>query len=204
MGYPHFIQDPALGHGSTPQTIELVGGGTYADGAAVIRSGTAITAVSNTTPMVVTAAGHGFATGGNVVVGGVATATDANASTWLVTVLTANTFELDGSVADGAGTGGYCQAKPAGMIVIDGALAHGDSDVAAITVINVYAGDYTPGDDPITQLAIDPLSDDGIRDGSARQRAHGLIIPSRTGFILERDDSATDTLAATILYREAL
>lgn len=56
--------------------------------------------ITDATPRVVTAVAHGLQTGDTIVIAGVTTATAINA-TWRVTVLTADTYELDGSVADG-------------------------------------------------------------------------------------------------------
>lgn len=64
-----------------------------------------ITSVSNTTPIVVTCAGHGFSNGDCVRVVNVGGSTTAN-GTWRVENVTTNTFELEKSSAGGVGTGG--------------------------------------------------------------------------------------------------
>lgn len=64
-----------------------------------------VTAASNATPIVITTSvSHLFATGDSVTVSEVGGNTDAN-GTWTITVLSANTFELDGSVGSGAYAG---------------------------------------------------------------------------------------------------
>lgn len=68
---------------------------------AAVAGATAITAASNAAPIQITATGHGLATGASVTITGVAGNTAANGS-WSVTVLTANTFTLNGSTGNGA------------------------------------------------------------------------------------------------------
>lgn len=60
----------------------------------------AITGASNATPVVITAVGHPFATNSEVTISGVVGPVGVN-DKWLVTVLNANTFSLNGSVAGG-------------------------------------------------------------------------------------------------------
>lgn len=60
----------------------------------------AITNVSGTNPIVITSAGHGLTTGDLVEVNGVRGVSNAN-NTWQVTVLTADTFQLNGSNGNG-------------------------------------------------------------------------------------------------------
>ncbi len=64
-----------------------------------------ITAASNATPIVITSAAHGLATGNTVKVEGVGGNSDAN-DTWIITVVDANNFSLDGSSGNAAYTGG--------------------------------------------------------------------------------------------------
>jgi hypothetical protein len=75
-----------------------------------IGSSVAITGVSNATPMVVTANGHGFATGDEVMVSGVAGPVGVN-DRWLITRVDANSFILNGSVAGGAYVSGGVATK---------------------------------------------------------------------------------------------
>lgn len=63
-----------------------------------------ITGASFTAPIVITSNGHGLATGGIVKVSNVAGNTSAN-GTWIVTVINANTFSLDGSSGNATYTG---------------------------------------------------------------------------------------------------
>lgn len=67
--------------------------------------GSGITDATNATPIVVTIATHGLSNGDHVVIEGVGGNTAANAS-WLIDNVTANTFELVGSVGSGAYTSG--------------------------------------------------------------------------------------------------
>lgn len=64
-----------------------------------------ITAASNATPIVITSTAHGLATGDVVKIEGVGGNTSAN-NTWTITVLTANTFSLDGSTGTATYNGG--------------------------------------------------------------------------------------------------
>lgn len=92
------------------------------------RFGT-ITAASNATPIVVTSAAHGLVTGQAVVVKSVQGNTAANGS-WLVTVLTTNTYSLDSSVGNGAYTSGgtWIECYPINTMVI--------ADVKTIEFVN--------------------------------------------------------------------
>lgn len=65
----------------------------------------AVTAATNASPIVITAASHGLVTGDRVAIAGVTGNTAAN-GTWTVTVVNATTFSLDGSTGNGAFTGG--------------------------------------------------------------------------------------------------
>ncbi|KKM19605.1 hypothetical protein LCGC14_1653920 [marine sediment metagenome] len=60
--------------------------------------------ITDATPCVVTAVAHGLVSGQKITLAGITTATTLNA-TWRATVLTANTYELDGST-DGTGAAG--------------------------------------------------------------------------------------------------
>lgn len=71
-----------------------------------------ITAASNATPIVITSATHGLANGDTVVVSGVGGNTAAN-GTFVVANQAANTFELTGSVGNGAYTSGGIWLKRA-------------------------------------------------------------------------------------------
>lgn len=64
-----------------------------------------ITGATNATPIVITATGHGYNSGDLVQIESVGGNTAAN-GTWRINVLTANTFELVGSVGSGAYTSG--------------------------------------------------------------------------------------------------
>lgn len=69
-----------------------------------------VTATSATTPIVVTAPGHGLGSAGSITEGAVSgvASTSAPWGNWFVTVIDADTFSLNGSASDGiAGTGGF-------------------------------------------------------------------------------------------------
>jgi len=80
--------------------------------AATIGSGTipAITGASNATPIVVTSTAHGLANGDLITITGVVGNTAAN-GVWVVANVAANTFELVGSVGNGAYTSGGTGSK---------------------------------------------------------------------------------------------
>ena len=72
----------------------------------------AITAASNTSPIVVTSASHGFADNAIVTIHDVLGNTSAN-GTWQITYIDADSFSLDGSVGNAAYTsGGLCYEEP--------------------------------------------------------------------------------------------
>lgn len=64
-----------------------------------------ITNATNATPIVVTATAHGFASGQTVEISGVAGNTAANGY-WVITVVDANSFRLEGSSGNGTYAGG--------------------------------------------------------------------------------------------------
>src|SRR5713101_8185987 len=71
-----------------------------------VKSGTAtITAGTNATPIVITAAAHGFSVDDVITISGVLGLTAAN-GVWHLSAVTTNTFTLDGSVGNAAYTSG--------------------------------------------------------------------------------------------------
>lgn len=64
-----------------------------------------ITAATNATPIAITSGSHGLSTGATVLVGGVGSNTAAN-GIWVITVIDANTFSLNGSSGVATYTGG--------------------------------------------------------------------------------------------------
>jgi len=74
----------------------------------------AVTAATTATPILLTTAAHGLATGDRVAIAEVGGNTAANGN-WTVTVVSPTTFTLDGSVGNGAFTGGgyvvFCPAS---------------------------------------------------------------------------------------------
>lgn len=80
---------------------------------AIVRG---LTGASNATPIVITDNAHPFVTGDQVVIAGVTGNVGANGS-FVVTVLTANTYSLNGS----AGTGAYAAGGTVGTAIADAA-----------------------------------------------------------------------------------
>lgn len=70
-----------------------------------IGSAKAISGATNASPISITATAHGFSTGQMVRISGVGGNTAANGE-WLITVVNADTFELEGSTGNGTYTGG--------------------------------------------------------------------------------------------------
>lgn len=106
-----------------------------------------VTAATNATPIVITAAAHGYATGDQITVQGVGGNTAAN-GIWTITVLSSSTFSLNTSVGNGAyTTGGYVtnRSMMTGLVIevtssvarggLTGAAANGD-DANGVTVQN--------------------------------------------------------------------
>lgn len=79
--------------------------GNYEVWMGVCPANKAITAASSTSPIQITAAGHGRRTGDRVVIAGVGGNTAAN-GTWICTVVDNNNLTLNGSVGNGAYTSG--------------------------------------------------------------------------------------------------
>lgn len=77
----------------------------------VVGNNLAVTAASNTTPIVITTATHGLASGEIVTIASAGGNTAAN-GTWKITVLSTTTFSLDGSTGNGAWTSGGTVAAP--------------------------------------------------------------------------------------------
>ena len=77
----------------------------------------AITSSTNTTPIVVTKNGHGLADGMVIKIINHSTNTNAN-GIWVVANATENTFELEGSVGNGVGSGGTFQNVSSRCVVL--------------------------------------------------------------------------------------
>lgn len=75
--------------------------GNYEVWIGVCPAALAITAASNTTPIQITAAGHGFKTGQTVAIAGVLGNTAAN-GTWKIAAVDSDNFTLNGSAGNGA------------------------------------------------------------------------------------------------------
>lgn len=74
-------------------------------GTASFRDSGSITNASNASPIVITSAAHGLSTGTRVTITGVGGNTAANGS-FIITVVDANSFSLNGSSGNGAYTSG--------------------------------------------------------------------------------------------------
>lgn len=78
-----------------------------------------ITAASNASPIQITSAGHGLATGAVVILENVGGNTNANGA-WVITVVDANNFTLNGSSGNAAYTsGGDWRQIPAGAQFVE-------------------------------------------------------------------------------------
>ncbi len=103
-----------------------------------------ITSSTNATPIVITKAAHGFTTGSTVTVAGHATNTAAN-GTWKITVLSANTYSLNGSIGNGIGinTGATSMGDDV-FVIINANGANGLSSAdSAVTSAAIYPGPIT-------------------------------------------------------------
>lgn len=111
-----------------------------------VNSAVNITGATNASPIVITATTHGLATGDVTVIASVGGNTAAN-GTWTVSVLTANTFSLDGSAGNAAYTSGGTSTKATDLRNKCIASLYSNTDGAA--VVDFYCG-YATGAFPIT------------------------------------------------------
>ncbi|HEY7824650.1 MAG TPA: ubiquitin-activating E1 FCCH domain-containing protein, partial [Acidimicrobiia bacterium] len=88
--------------------------GTYTQGGTTTTTAS-ITGITQALPAVVTAPSHGFTTGDSVTISGVAGMTAVNGGPYTITVLTGNTFQLDG--IDSTGFGAYTSGGTASRTV---------------------------------------------------------------------------------------
>ncbi len=105
--------------------------------AALAESGS-VNDASNTTPIVISSAGHGLSTGMKVKVASVTGNTGAN-GTWIITVVDANTFSLATSVGNGAFAGGGTW-HTVGLYSLDVAALAADGYEAGSTYFVLIAG----------------------------------------------------------------
>ena len=85
----------------------------FRNGGLIQETSVTITGASVADPVVITAVAHGYATGDEVTISGVVGMTELNGNTYLITVLTADTFEItdiDGVNIDGTGFTAYSSA----------------------------------------------------------------------------------------------
>lgn len=120
-----------------------------------------ITGATNASPIVVTIASHGYQTGDQATVAGVLGNTAANGN-WSITVLTANTFSLDGSVGNASYTsGGTCVIRRigsrcsliavwGGRIVLSG-LGTDPNNIFMSAVGDPFNWDYSPAVQTVQQ-----------------------------------------------------
>jgi hypothetical protein len=87
------FQEGTISYSQATQTVTLT------TGTGLIQQAT------NTSPIVITSAAHGLSSGGTVTISGVLGNTAAN-GTWVITVVDANDFSLNGSVGNGTYTSG--------------------------------------------------------------------------------------------------
>lgn len=132
-------------------TWEATNGGTMPAQESEVKD---ITGATNASPIVVTIVAHGYQTGDQAAVMGVLGNTAANGN-WSITVLTVDTFSLDGSVGNGAYTsGGTCVIRRigsrcaliavwGGRIVLSG-LGTDPNNVFMSAVGDPFNWDYSP------------------------------------------------------------
>ena len=94
----------------------------------------AITAATNTSPIVCTIANHGFTTGQSVFIVGGTGNTAVNSASWTITVVDANTFSLTGSTGNGTYTGGaICANLTIGNTIAEAICTSGNDNGAPST-----------------------------------------------------------------------
>src|SRR5205823_3882691 len=107
---PIFTAGPTQNLGIVPNSLALAD----ADGDNKLD---AFAAGSNTAPITITSANHGLANGALVTITGVNGNTAAN-GTWQVANVTANTFELVGSIGNGTFAGGGTWVSPTDLFLV--------------------------------------------------------------------------------------
>lgn len=127
----------------------------------------AVTGATRANPVVITATGHGFSTGDEIYLTGLAGMTELNGRTFTITVLTGDTFSLDGE--DGTGHTAYTSG---------GTAVRGRLQRATVRdVANAIAG--TPGDGAV-------LVGDGngyvLESGAAARASLGLGVADDVAF----------------------
>jgi hypothetical protein len=109
-----------------------------------------ITAATNASPIVVTAAAHGYQTGHSVTIAGVLGNTAAN-GTFLVTRVSADTFSLIGSTGNGAYTSGGVATMPLSKAIVSTKNVSGATNASPIVITTSAAHGLETGD--IVQIA---------------------------------------------------
>ena len=188
MGYEQL--DPLIEYGSDWRRLSFTkdGSANYGDYASGMY-GAAVVSASATTPIAVQATGHGLTTGARVALGGVAGGHEGN-GVWYVDVVDANNVTLRGSSAATAGTAntGWLQQVD-GAQVLDSILIDNGSTINNYVAIDVYAGDYSPGDTPLftSTFRNRANSHPERNNGLGRNWATGIKSPS--GFVIEGRES---------------
>ncbi len=151
-----------------------------------------ITAATNTTPIVITSAGHGLATGDVVKITGVGGNTSAN-NTFVVTVLTLNTFELDDSSGTAEYTGGGTWISGVESIIYNSIPVPVEAKVVRRQILRNTDGQATTFyvDIDTTDLASASLS--SMRDDSELQTQEAVpILDSELNLFANRHDKPSN------------
>jgi hypothetical protein len=170
----------------------------------------AITDASNTTPIVITSAGHGLATQDKVTVSDV-TGNDAANGTWCITVINSDEFKLEGSAGNGAYGGGGEWTEDEGSNSGGQGEVHfsiladpGNSDIVYIggdRGKDRYRGDASVAPDPDTvpspqwSLLESPNANGTAPHADSRDMvfdSNGLLINVDDGGIFGRNDPQSD------------
>ncbi len=148
------------------------GNGAYTSGGTWVLASN-ITGASNANPIVINSQGHGLATGQRVTITGVTGNTNAN-GTFTITVLSADTFSLNGSTGNASFTGGglwaltgnVTAATNAAPIVIT-SNAHGLKTGQIVTVAGATGNTAANGTFTVTVLTANTFSLNGSTGNGA-------------------------------------
>lgn len=167
-------------------------------------SSKAITGATNATPIVVTSNGHGFANGDVVSVAYVAGNTAANGK-WVIANVAANTFELVGSVGNGAYTSGGFATNLMNDDFLDDVAAGARVAVSGTLANKTAARGIIDADDP-TILSVPATSIEGFLiykhtgvDATARllyfcDQGAGLPLTTNVGPVVVQFDNGANKI----------
>lgn len=143
--------------------------------------GTAVTAATNASPIVITSTAHGLATGQKVMLARVGGNLNAN-GVWVVTVVDVNTFSLDGSTGNGLYTsGGRVIRIGADQFLADIPAAARVATSAALASKTFVDGVFDAADTTFTAAAGDPCEAFAIfEDTGVATTSRLLSITDRT------------------------